>query len=293
MKPLKIAILAQLDSPTITEQLAPLLRKRGHTVDILDLSAMPYEHLTAEPTIQALVGYDLIYYRSGLDYNGESIRVIELESFLSDSKVKTVNLKYTQHPLAHSKTYETQHAEKNGLLIPQSVYDQSADFAAISAELDSPFISKTDYGTRGMGVHLVRSEEQFQTIQQQNKGTQLLHQEFIKHDFEYRVHTLGGEVICISKKAPAEGDFRTNEALGGKMIVPDDIHTDRLHELAKIAYRAFGFENFVVDFMLEKDTNQLYFTEINLNPGWGHTDLESTGIDMIAITADYFAELCA
>jgi glutathione synthase/RimK-type ligase-like ATP-grasp enzyme len=270
MKPLRIAILAQLDSPTITEQLAPLLRTRGHTVDILDLSTMPYKHLATEPAVQVLAAYDLIYYRSGLDYNGESIRVIQLESFLSNSEVKTVNLKYTQHPLAHSKTYETQHAEKNGLLIPKSVYDQTADYAAISAELGSPLISKTDYGTRGMGVHLVRSEEQFNAIQTQHDDMPLLHQAFIKHDFEYRVHTLGG-----------------------KMIVPDDIHTDRLHELAKIAYRAFGFENFVVDFMLEKDTNQLYFTEINLNTGWGHTDLESTGIDMIAITADYFEELCA
>lgn len=293
MKYLKIAILAQLDSPTITEQLAPVLRSRGHCVDILDLSAMPYEDFVAQPEIQALLGYDLLYYRSGLDHNGESKRVIELEEFLADSPVHTVNLQYAKHPLAHNKTYETKHAAESGLLIPKSVYEQTADFSTISTELGSPFISKTNYGTRGTGVHLVANTEEFEAVKKQHPNSELLHQEFITHDFEYRVHTLGGTVICISKKAPAEGDFRTNEALGGKMIVPDDVHTKRLHALAATTFTAFGFENFVVDFMLEKNSHELYFTEINLNPGWGETDLASTGIDMIAITADYFEGLCA
>ena len=293
MKQLKIAILAQLESPTITEQLAPTLRDRGHTVDILDLSEVPVEHFVSQPEIKALATYDLIYYRSGLDDNGDSEKVILLEAFLKDTAVKTVNLHYTKHPLAHSKIYETKRAAQFGLKIPRSVFPPESDFDTISKSLDTPFVSKTDYGTNGKGVRLIRSEAALTPAQQNSPDLPLLFQEFIAHDFEYRVHIMNGEIVCIWKKEPPAGDFRSNEAQGGAMLTAEDEHTELLTKLATKTYTAFDFDIYVADFMLEKHTNQFYFTEINLNPGWGQTDLDATGVDVIGITADYFEEVCS
>lgn len=292
MKLLKIAILSQIDSPTITEQLAPLLRKRGHTVDILDLSSVPEEDFLSHAEIQSLLNYDVVYYRSGLDANGSQGRIVQLETLLRNSSVKTVNLHYTEHPLAHSKSYETQQAERNGLTVPKSVYSTAQNFSTLSEQLNVPFITKTEYGTNGNGVHLVNTAEDFISIQNLYPNKRLLHQAFVPHDFEYRIHIMDGKTVCIWKKAPSDGDFRSNEAQGGEMLTADPKHTKELTQLAKITFAAFDFDIFVADFMLDKNTGEFYFTEVNLNPGWGETDRVATGIDVIGLTADYFEKIC-
>jgi hypothetical protein len=45
--------------------------------------------------------------------------------------------------------------------------------------------------------------------------------------------------------------------------------------------------------MLDKDTDIFYFTEINLNPGWGPPDRAAAAVDVIGLTADYFEEICS
>lgn len=292
MKALKIAILAQLDSPTITQHLTPELEQRGHTVDIIDLSRVPYQDFVTQPEIQALATYDVVYYRSGLDPMEGKERIVALEQYLSQSTAHLVNLHFTKHTLAHSKTYESQLAQSSGLLTPRSVYT-SENFNTLQGTLGTPFITKTDQGTHGDGVHLVNTEAEFLAITEQYPDTQLLFQEFIAHDFEYRVHVMDGKAVCIWKKAPPENDFRSNEAQGGEMLAPDPQYTKILTQLAEASFAAFEFEIFVADFMLDKNTNQFYFTEINLNPGWGKTDEIASGIDVIGLTADYFENLCS
>jgi glutathione synthase/RimK-type ligase-like ATP-grasp enzyme len=294
MKLLKIAIFAQQDSATITEHLAPLLRERGHTVDIVDLSIIPREGFIDQPEIQALVEYDLAYYRSGLQPGIDSSRVLELEQLLKTHSVKTVNLHYTKHPLAHSKIYETQQADKFKLAIPQSIYDhRGVDFATASESLGVPFVSKTTYGSGGDGVHLVHNDQEFAAIQATYPNSELFYQSFIPHDFEYRIYIINGTPVCFWRKTPPEDDFRSNEAKGGGMLLSDPQHIAELTRLAAVSHEAFDFEIFVADFMLDKNTNTFYFTEINLNPGWGPPDLAAAGVDVIALTADYFQEICS
>ena len=293
MKQLKIAIFAQLSSPTITQQLAPLLRERGHTVDIVDLSIIPHEGFIEHPEIQNLACYDIAYYRSGLEPDNNAERITQLEAFLKKHSVQTVNLHYTQHPRANSKTYETQLAKINGLTVPKSIYDTPADFVALTSQLGLPFIMKTEYGTHGSGVHMIKNAEEFTQVTKSYPNTRFLHQQFISHDFEYRVHVVNGEVMCIWRKAPDTNDFRSNEAQGGKMLVTNPLHTTEITKLAKKVFTIFGFDIFVVDFMLEKNTDTFYFTEINLNPGWVNTINEVTPFNRSAIAADYFEEICS
>jgi glutathione synthase/RimK-type ligase-like ATP-grasp enzyme len=123
--------------------------------------------------------------------------------------------------------------------------------------------------------------------------TELFYQEFIPHDFEHRVYIIAGKTVCSWRKTPPENDFRSNEAQGGGMLLADPQHTAELSELAALTYDAFAFEIFVADFMLDKNTDTFYFTEINLNPGWGPPDLAAAGVDVIGLTADYFEEICS
>jgi len=293
MKLLRIAILAQLKSPTITQQLAPLLRDRGHIVDIINLSGVPSENFTSHPDIVALANYDIVYYRSGLEASVSPVRIIMLEEFLKNTSVQTVNLHYTEHPKVHSKTYEIQEAEKSGLTVPVTNYTAGETFDTLSAQLGLPFVSKTDGGTNGVGVHLVATAEKLLAVQTRYQKVGLFYQAFIPHDFEYRVHIMDGVVVCIWKKAPKAGDFRSNEAQGGAMLVAEPQYTPQLTELAKVVFATFSFEIFVADFMLDPNTGTFYFTEINLNPGWGKTDHAAAGVDVISLTADYFEKICS
>jgi len=288
MKSLKVAIFAQLESPTINQQLAPLMRERGHTVDVIDLSQLTAEPLAQQPLIQSLTAYDLVYYRSGLETDINPARIIELEAFLTEQHIKTINLHYTSHPEANSKIYETRTAEAHGLLTPKSLYETNTPFSTIATELGTPFIAKTNFGTHGDGVYMIQSEAELLTIQTKHPDKEFLYQTFIPHDFEYRVHIMGGEAVCIWKKAPPIGDFRSNEAQGGAMMTAEAQYIPKLIELAQKTFAVFTFEIFVADFMLDKNTNTFYFTEINLNPGWGESDRIASGIDVIGLTADYF-----
>lgn len=291
MQLLKIAILAQLASPTITEQLAPTLRKRGHSVDVLDLSTVSDTDFINQPEIQSLGQYDLVYYRSGLNPDDDPERTIALEKFLHTTQTQTINLRYTEQPLANSKIYETQQAKKHGLLVPKSLYNKPQDFNTASAQLGLPLVIKTDLGTNGVGVHLVNNQTDYDQILATYPETPLLFQEFIAHDFEYRAYVIAGELICIYKKAPPQGDFRSNEAQGGEMLKAESDHLAALTELAQATAQAFVFEIFVGDFMLSTDNGEFYFTEINLNPGWGQTEPAAAGVDMIALMADYFERI--
>lgn len=292
MKSLKIAILTHLESPTITAQLVPHLQSRGHHVDSIDLSALPDENVAQQPAIQALLEYDVVYYRSGLNPDKSPVRILQLEAFLRAHSIKTVNLHFTEHPHANSKIYEAKQADVYGLTIPKTVH-KLEDFSTLQESLGLPFIVKTDQGTQGSGVHMVKNETEFNEISQLYPTTQLLFQEFVPHNFEYRVFIIAGTVISYWKKAPAEGDFRTNEAQGGQMINAEKTYPEQITTLADITYRAFNFEIFVVDFMLHKATEVFYFTEINLNPGWVGEINEITTVDRSTVVAEYFEKICS
>ena len=140
---------------------------------------------------------------------------------------------------------------------------------------------------------MVKDAKDFVRIQNLYPNKQLLYQSFIPHDFEYRVHVTDGAVDYVYKKAPADGDFRSNEAQGALMLAAGPEHRQKVMELAVKTYKAFEFNLFVADFMLDKNSDKFYFTEINLNPGWGDIEEDATGVDLINLNADYFEKICS
>jgi len=264
------------------------LEKRGHSVDIIDLSTVPLNNFEAHSFITKLCEYDIVYYRSGLPTD----LIITLEGFLNINKVKTINLHFIKHPFINSKTYGNLVVNSINLKTPNSLFNYPDDFATVVKTIGLPFVIKPNDGARGENIHLINTADELQTVVENNPDLDFLYQSFIPHHGDYRVHTVGGKVVAMYSRTPKDGDFRCNVSQGGCMVSVEEKYIDKLTELASKVAALFDFEIMAVDFMLHSETDEFYFTEINLNPGWEISDDIATGVDLSAVTVDYFEKIC-
>lgn len=89
--------------------------------------------------------------------------------------------------------------------------------AAIATELGYPLVAKTNYGSLGNGVYLVKNHAELQDFECKFHAIPRLYQEFISSScgVDYRVIVIGGR-FCVGMKRINEDDFRSNVARGGK-----------------------------------------------------------------------------
>ena len=134
-----------------------------------------------------------------------------------------------------------------------------------------PLIMKTLRGSKGVGVLFVDSEKGLdsivQLIHKQDEDADLLVQEYIKTEYDVRVHVLGGKVLAAMKRPVIEGDFRSNVSQGS---VPQNIKLTELEiEESLKAAKAVGGYWTAVDFIPSKDrvNKPPYFLEVNSSPG--------------------------
>jgi len=134
-----------------------------------------------------------------------------------------------------------------------------------------PLIMKTLRGSKGVGVLFVDSEKGsdsiVQLIHKQDEDADLLVQEYIKTEYDVRVHVLGGKVLAAMKRPVIEGDFRSNVSQGS---VPQNIKLTELEiEESLKAAKAVGGYWTAVDFIPSKDrvNKPPFFLEVNSSPG--------------------------
>lgn len=81
-----------------------------------------------------------------------------------------------------------------------------------------PVILKTLRGAKGVGVLLIESMRALESITQLlyklDESSDLLLQEYIKSDFDIRVHVLNGEIIGVMQRNVPDDDFRSNYSQG-------------------------------------------------------------------------------
>jgi len=288
MKHLAIAILSQIESPTITENLKPALEALGHSVSIYDISSVTINDLRKNPIISQLKSYDLVYYRTGLLPDAAAI----LQKYLSEEKVLSVNLDFTAHPHVASKTYQVQIVSKAGFLTPLTLLDRTSTFEQICAKIGNPFVAKANRSSQGKDVHLINNQAALDAIAPDIKVLEYFFQAYVPHQSEYRVHVVGTKAAALYQRVPTPGDFRSNVTRGGTMTPVEGKYHDTLSKQAIAIATLFGFEITAVDFMRHQESGMFYFTEINLNPGWEISDKEATGVDLSPVVAKYLENAC-
>ena len=134
-----------------------------------------------------------------------------------------------------------------------------------------PLIMKTLRGSKGVGVLFIDSPKGLdsivQLIHKQDEDADLLVQEYIKTEYDVRVHILGGKFLAAMKRPVIEGDFRSNVSQGSK---PQNIKLTELEiEECLKASKAVGGYWTAVDFIPSKnrDKEPPFMLEVNSSPG--------------------------
>lgn len=283
-KLLRIAILARTESATVTDELAPVIRARGHTLDIIDLASVTLSMLADDPAIHALTSYDVVYYRTCGVYPTVPALLPEI---MRQSGIPLLNGIQDIHAFFDRKTYQTALVSTHLNITPKTALDADKDFTRLTRTLGAPFVAKADISSQGRDVHLIHTAEELAALPPLQGDNLYLYQSYIPHSCDYRVHVLGSKAIATYARRPSEGDFRSNVSRGGTMeAVPAEL-TARVFDIAEKVNALFKLDIAAIDFLLSDDDGKLYFSEINANPGWQGHNRDQTGIDMNEVVADY------
>ena len=156
-----------------------------------------------------------------------------------------------------------------------------------------PLIMKTLRGSKGVGVLFVDSPKGLdsivQLIHKQDEDADLLVQEYIKTDYDVRVHILGGKFLAAMKRPVIEGDFRSNVSQGSE---PEKIKLTELEiEESLKASKAVGGYWTAVDFIPSKNREKQppYMLEVNSSPGTEGIE-DATKMNIAKEVINHFAD---
>ena len=162
-----------------------------------------------------------------------------------------------------------------------------------NSDIKYPCIMKTLRGSKGVGVLFVDTEKGLdsivQLIHKQDEDTDLLVQEYIKTDYDVRVHILGGKFLGAMKRPVIEGDFRSNVSQGSKPVKIDLTELE-IEESLKAA-KAVGGLWTAVDFIPSKNREKEppFMLEVNSSPGTEGME-DATGKNIAKDVITYLAK---
>ena len=134
--------------------------------------------------------------------------------------------------------------------------------------LNYPFIAKPNFGRCGVGIVLVKDEQDLAKL---NDLHTYVFQNFIPNDGDYRVLVIGGVAHMVFKRVATKNSKRqylNNLSQGGERLgVTDSSMHQKLAKVGSIIAAMFGYTVCGVDILEGKDGG-LYFLEVNSVPQW-------------------------
>jgi glutathione synthase/RimK-type ligase-like ATP-grasp enzyme len=224
-------------------------------MDIQDLIAVNFK-------VQAN-GFDILYVRN--PYLNQSAQylpnIIKLAKTFKAAGKRVVDANISSGFLGKGKWKDYQVLKKAGLPIPETYkYEQKIKFSKTHPK---SYFLKWIYGFRGKGIFTVKSDMGESLIPNNVAKAELMHQEFIVSDYEYKVMCVGYKSLPVVLKFGMD-----------KMLRPDFKNFKVLKKttcnnvvaLAEKSAKVLGRELSKID-ILEKD-GKFYILEVNRFPGF-------------------------
>jgi len=142
-----------------------------------------------------------------------------------------------------------------------------------------PFIAKIPRGSAlGRGVFLIHDEEALSAYMHQSPVSYI--QEYLALDRDIRVVVIGDRVVHAYWRLAAEGEHRSNVALGGTISLENV--PEEARQLALYTARACGWNDVGIDIC----THQGRYLVLEANMKYGKEGFRRAGIDYVKLMED-------
>ena len=159
-----------------------------------------------------------------------------------------------------------------------------------SSYVHYPIVLKDRHGTAGKNITLIRSNPDLKQI---SDFTNLLVEQYIEPECDYRVFVIGGVAVGAMRKTGDKDDpsnFKAWSAGRDKYPEDDPATLDILSEIATRAAAVSRLEYTGVDIIKEAKTGQYYLLETNIAAGWPNF-IPVTHVDIPGLTIDWMADI--
>jgi glutathione synthase/RimK-type ligase-like ATP-grasp enzyme len=143
------------------------------------------------------------------------------------------------------------------------------DHAHLIAEAEDifgyPYILKDGMGSHGDYNYLIHSRQEAEKIIAADKTLDFLAQAYCPNDHDYRLLIMGKEYLLFERRGGA-GSHLNNTSKGAQATkVPNDLPASIIRQSQELA-DSLGLMLAGVDIMPHRETGELYFLEVNLQP---------------------------
>lgn len=151
-------------------------------------------------------------------------------------------------------------------------------------KLKFPLVAKTNYGSLGAGVVLIKNFNELANYEKKNLTAPHFYQKFIDCDCgeDIRVIVIGGKAVCAMKRRNLT-DFRSNIELGGKG--ENYCLTPKLASLCEGVAESLKLDYCGVDILTDKN-GEFYVCEVNSNSFFAAAE-RVCGINIAGRYAEY------
>jgi RimK family alpha-L-glutamate ligase len=175
----------------------------------------------------------------------------------------------------------------NGVSIPKTYYTPVYDAkkARNAARfLRFPIVVKLTNKERGEGVFLARDMKGLARILEKNKEQEIILQEFLDNDFDYRIVVLGHKTqLGETRTRTCKNEFRNNACKGGveKFFPAKEVSCD-LRKISEQSSRIMNIQVCGAD-IIRSRKGKLYVIEVNFSPGFTLDEKISDEVNQLAI----------
>lgn len=136
-------------------------------------------------------------------------------------------------------------------------------------ELMFPLVVKPKFGSQGVGVQVWESEQTADKLVKKIDYSRAIFQNFIPNDGDFRIFVLGGKALgAIMRKAQKGGRINNISQGGHASLVQDPKLKKKLFKLAEFVAAKLELSICGVDIIKDKNSQKLYFLEVNTAPEW-------------------------
>lgn len=150
--------------------------------------------------------------------------------------------------------------------------------------LGLPMVIKTSKSKKGLGVFLAKTKKEVLEIITKNPQGEIIIQEFIPNDFDYRILVLGNSIGCAIKRERPDkkNEFRNNVYLGATERFLDLSRvSSTLRKTALQAAKIANIQVAGVDIVINP-TGQPYVFEVNRSPAFTYDEKISNELSSLA-----------